>query len=174
MAKYLDQTGLKYFWGKIKSLVSSQVTTAVSNAKRGQALRGYAASISVSDGYKVVYPALKQAVDRDSDFVTYAGGKITVQKAGVYHIDMSTLWETNATNKILWMGVSRNGTSTLNAETSTSLLIPNSTYSPALAFSTNIALEPGETLAPLLMSKIGGATCKELRINVIFNGKAGG
>lgn len=174
MAKYLDQTGLKYFWGKIKSLVSSQVATAVSNAKRGQALRGYAANISVSGGYKAVYPALTQAVDKDSAFVTYAGGKITVQKAGVYHIDMSTLWETNATNKILWMGVSRNGTSTLNAETSTSLLIPNATYSPALAFSTNIALEPGETLAPLLMSNIGGATCKELRINVTFNGKAGG
>ena len=174
MAKYLDQTGLKYFWGKIKSLVSSQVASSVKAAKRGQALRGYASSISVSGGYKVVYPALTQAVDMDSDFVTYSGGKITVKKAGVYHIDMSTLWETNATNKILWMGVSRNGGSTLNAETSTSLFIPTVTYSPSLAFSTNIALEPGETLAPLLMSNIGGATCKELRINVTFNGRAGG
>lgn len=174
MAKYLDQTGLTYFWGKIKSLVSSQVTASVKAAKRGQALRGYASNISVSGGYKTVYPALTQAVDMDSDFVTYTGGKITVQKAGVYHIDMSTLWETNATNKILWMGVSRNGASVLNAETSTSLLIPTATYSPSLAFSTNIALEPGETLAPLLMSNIGGATCKELRINVTFNGRAGG
>lgn len=170
MAKYLDQTGLTYFWGKVKSLV----TTAVSNAKRGQALRGYASSISVSDGYKTVYPALTEVKDLDSAFVTYSDGKITVKKKGVYHVDISSLWDTNSTNKILWIGVSRNGNSTLNAETSTSILITNATYRPSLAFSTNIALEPGETLAPLLMSNIGGATCKELRINVTFNGQAGG
>lgn len=169
MAKYLDQTGLTYFWGKIKSLV----TTAVSNAKRGQALRGYASSISVSGGYKMVYPALTEVKDIDSAFVTYSDGKITVKKKGVYHVDISTSWDTNSTNKILWLGVSRNGDSTLNAETSTSLLIPSATYSPSLAFSTNIALKPGETIRPLLMSNIGGATCKELRINVTFNGQAG-
>lgn len=169
MAKYLDQTGLSYFWGKIKSIV----TTAVSNAKRGQALRGYASSISVSGGYKTVYPALTEVKDIDSAFVTYSDGKITVKKKGVYHMDISTSWDTNSTNKILWLGVSRNGDSTLNAETSTSLLIPSATYSPSLAFSTNIALKPGDTLKPLLMSNIGGATCKELRINVTFNGQAG-
>ncbi len=174
MAKYLDQTGLKYFWGKIKSLVSDQVTTAVEAVKRGQALRGYATNISVSNGYKPVYPSLTEVKDTDSAFVTYSGGKITVRKKGVYHIDISALWDTNATNKILWIGVSRNGGSTLNAETSTSLSVPAVSYKPTTIYSGNIALERGETLAPLLMSNIGGATCSELRINVTFNGQAGG
>lgn len=170
MAKYLDQAGLTYFWGKIKSLV----TTAVSNAKRGQALRGYASGISVSGGYKIVYPALTEVKDIDSAFATYSDGKITVKKKGVYHVDISTLWDTNSVNKVLWIGVSKNGDSTLNAETSASILIPSATYSPSLAFSTNIALAPEDTLKPLLMSNIGGATCRELRINVTFNGQAGG
>ena len=89
-------------------------------------------------------------------------------------MDISTLWDTNSVNKVLWIGVSKNGDSTLNAETSTSILIPSATYKPSLAFSTNIALAPEDTLKPLLMSNIGGATCEELRINVTFNGQAGG
>ena len=174
MAKYLDQTGLKYFWGKIKSLVSSQVTTAVSNAKRGQALRGSATNIAVSGGYKSVFPALSETADRDSAFATYSNGKITIQKAGVYHIDVSTLWATNATNKILWVGISKNGGSTLNADSSTSALMTSGSYQPALIYAGNLYLKVGDTLTPLLMSNIGGATCSELRINLIFNGSAGG
>lgn len=174
MAKYLDQTGLSYFWSKIKSLVSSQVTTAVSNAKRGQALRGTATNIAVTGGYKVVHPPLAETADKDSTFATYANNKINIQKAGVYHVDISTLWATNATNKILWVGISKNGGSTLNAESSTSALMASGSYQPALIYSGNLYLKVGDTLTPLLMSNIGGATCSELRINVIFNGAAGG
>lgn len=169
MAKYLDQTGLTYFWGKIKSLV----TTAVSNAKRGQALRGYATNISVSSGYTQVHPSLTEVKDTDSAFVIYSGGKITIQKKGVYSIDMSALWDTNATNKILWIGVSKNGDSTLNAETSTCLSIPSASYKPYVNYTGNIALNRGDTIVPTLMTNIGGATCSELRINVTFNGQAG-
>lgn len=169
MAKYLDQTGLTYFWGKIKSLV----TTAVSNAKRGQALRGYVTNIAVSSGYTEVYPSLTEVNDTDSAFVIYSGGKITAQKKGVYHVDMSTLWDTNATNKILWIGVSKNGSSALNPESSMGLSIPSLSYKPYVNYTGNISLNSGDTLVPLLMSNIGGATCRELRINVTFNGQAG-
>lgn len=173
MAKYLDQTGLKYFWGKIKSLVSGQIATSVEAVKRGQALRGYATNIAVSSGYTQVRPSLTEVKDTDSAFVIYSGGKITVQKKGVYHVDMSTLWETNATNKILWIGISKNGGSTLNAESSMALLIPSASYRPYVNYTGNISLERGDTLAPILMTNIGGATCSELRINVTFNGQAG-
>lgn len=169
MAKYLDQTGLTYFWGKIKSLV----TTAVSNAKRGQALRGYATNIAVSSGYTQVHPSLTEVKDTDSAFVIYSGGKITIQKKGVYSIDMSALWDTNATNKILWIGVSKNGSSALNSESSMCLLIPSASYKPYVNYTGNIALDRGDTIVPTLMTNIGGATCSELRINVTFNGQTG-
>lgn len=173
MAKYLDQTGLTYFWGKIKSLVSGQIATSVEAAKRGQALRGYATNIAVSSGYTQVHPSLTEVKDTDSDFVTYSGGKITIQKKGVYSIDMCALWDTNATNKILWIGTSKNGSSVLNSESSTCLLIPSASYKPYVNYTGNIALDRGDIIVPMLMANIGGATCSELRINVTYNGQAG-
>lgn len=173
MAEYLDQTGLTYFWGKIKSLVSGQIATSVKAAKRGQALRGYATNIAVSSGYTQVHPSLTEVKDTDSDFVIYSGGKITIQKKGVYSIDMCALWDTNATNKILWIGTSKNGSSVLNSESSTCLLIPSASYKPYVNYTGNIALDRGDTIVPTLMANIGGATCSELRINVTFNGQAG-
>ena len=53
MAKYLDTTGLTYFWGKVKAYVAQYVTENVTDTTYGEATTSAAGLMSAADKAKL-------------------------------------------------------------------------------------------------------------------------
>ena len=165
MAKYLDQTGLKYFWGKVKNFAQS-----CANERAIICLRGYVANQTTDKAYTNKKLTLSETQNVDSSLISVQGTKIVAQKSGNYLISISALWGTNATNKILFAGYMANGSNWLGAINATTNYFPSGSYTPSLTNTQATFIRKGEYIEPVIQSNIAGATCNEFRITIVYVG----
>ena len=166
MAKYLDQTGLTYFWGKVKNLVQSSV-----NERAKVCLRGYAGNQTVDKAYTNKRLTLSEIKSVDNSLLSIQGSKIVAEKKGDYLISVSSIWATNATNKLLFTGVAGNGNNWLGALNAAIGMFPSGSYTPHQTNTQIYALNKGDYIEPVIQSNIAGATCNEFRISIIYVGE---
>ena len=165
MAKYLNPTGLKYFWEKVKNLVQSSV-----NERAKLCLRGYVGSQSTDKAYTNKNLTLSEAKSVDSSLISVQGSKIIAQKTGNYLISISSLWRNNATNKILFAGYRANGSDWLGSINAATNYFPSGSYTPSLTNTQATFLNKGDYIEPVIQSNIAGATCNEFRITIVYVG----
>lgn len=165
MAKYLDQTGLTYFWGKVKDFAQD-----CANERAKLCLRGYTGNQTTSTAYANKKLTLSETKSVDSSLISVQGTKIIAQKKGNYLISVSSIWGTNATNKILFMGYIANGGNWLGALNAAINMFPSGSYTPHLANTQAIFLNKGDYIEPVIQSNIAGATCNEFRITIVYVG----
>lgn len=165
MAKYLDQTGLSYFWGKVKNIVQSSV-----NERAKLCLRGYGGSHSTDKAYTNKKITLSETRSVDDSLISVQGTKIVAEKRGNYLISISSRWATNGTNKLLFMGIIANGSNWLGAINSAINQFPSGSYNPHLTNTQAIYMNKGDYIEPVIQSNIAGATCDEFRISIVYVG----
>ena len=165
MAKYLDQTGLAYFWGKVKNFAQS-----CANERAKLCLRGYAGSHTVDKAYTNKKITLSEIQSVDNSLLSVQGTKIVSQKKGNYLISISSLWATNGTNKLLFTGAIANGSNWLGALNSAINQFPSGSYNPHQTNTQAIYMNKGDYIEPVIQSNIAGATCGEFRITIVYVG----
>ena len=165
MAKYLDQTGLTYFWGKVKNLVQSSV-----NERAKVCLRGYGGAHSIDKAYTNKKVTLSETQSVDASLISIQGTKIVAQKKGNYLISVSTSWDTKSTNKINFSGVVSNGGKWLGALNSAVTLFPTGNYNQTQSNTQAIYMNIGDYIEPVVQSNIVGGTCTEFRITIVYVG----
>jgi hypothetical protein len=166
MAKYLNKTGLAYFWEKVKNLVQSSV-----NERAKACLRGYAGNQTVDKAYTNKRLTLSDIKSVDNSLLSIQGSKIVVEKKGDYLISVSSIWSTKATNKLLFTGVAANGDNWLGALNAAVGMFPSGSYTPHQTNTQIYALDKGDYIEPVIQSNIAGATCDEFRISIIYVGE---
>ena len=165
MAKYLDQTGLTYFWKKVKNFAQS-----CANERAKLCLRGYGGAHSIGKAYTNEKITLSEIRSVDASLISVQGTKIVAQKTGNYLISISALWGTNATNKILFAGYMANGSNWLGALNAMINYFPSGSYTPSLTNTQATFIRKGEYIEPVIQSNIAGATCNEFRITIVYVG----
>lgn len=165
MAKYLDQTGLSYFWGKVKNLVQSSV-----NERAKLCLRGYGGAHSTSKAYTNKKITLSETQSVDPSLISIQGTRIMAQKKGNYLISLSSVWDTKSTNKLLFTGIIANGSNWLGALNSAINQFPSGSYNPHQTNTQAIYMNKGDYIEPVIQSNIAGATCNEFRITIVYVG----
>lgn len=165
MAKYLDQTGLTYFWGKVKNLVQSSV-----NERAKLCLRGYGGAPTIDKAYTSKKVTLSEIKSVDASLISVQGTKIVSQKKGNYLISVSTSWDTKSTNKINFSGFISNGGNWLGALNSAITLFPTGNYNQTQSNTQAIYMNKGDYIEPVVQSNIAGGTCTEFRISIIYVG----
>lgn len=165
MAKYLDQTGLTYFWGKVKNLVQSSV-----NERAKLCLRGYGGSHTTDKAYTTKKITLSEIRSVDDSLLSVQGTKIVAEKRGNYLISISSSWATNATNKLLFTGIITNGSNWLGALNSAVNQVPSGSYNAHQTNTQAIYMNKGDYIEPIIQSNIAGATCNEFRITIVYVG----
>ncbi len=165
MAKYLDQTGLKYFWGKVKNFVQSSV-----NERAKLCLRGYGGAHSTDKAYTNKKITLGEIKSVDASLISVQGTKIVAEKKGNYLISISTAWNTNATNKLCFSGYAANGGSWLGALNAVVNFFQSGSYAPTQSNTQATFLNKGDYIEPVIQSNIAGATCNEFRITIVYVG----
>lgn len=165
MAKYLDQTGLTYFWGKVKNFVQSSV-----NERAKLCLRGYGGAHSISKAYTNKKVTLSEKKSVDPSLISVQGTRIVAQKKGNYLISISSLWDTKSTNKINFSGVIANSSNWLGALNSAITFFPTGSCNPHQTNTQAIYMNKGDYIEPVVQSNIAGGTCNEFRITIVYVG----
>ena len=165
MAKYLDQTGLTHFWGKVKSLVQSSV-----NERAKLCLRGYGGAHSVDKAYTSNKITLSEVRSVDSSLISVQGTRIVAQKKGNYLISISTLWDTKSTNRINYSGIISNGSNWAGALNSAITFFPTGNYNQTQSNTQAIYMNKGDYIEPIIQSNLAGGTCTEFRITIVYVG----
>lgn len=165
MAKYLDQSGLTYFWGKVKNF-----TQDCANERAKLCLRGYGGNHTTDKAYTNKKITLSEIRSVDDSLLSVQGTKIVAEKSGNYLISISSRWGTNGTNKILFMGFISNGSNWLGAINSAVNQFPSGNYNPHQTNTQAIYMNKGGYIEPVIQSNIAGATCTEFRITIVYVG----
>ena len=165
MAKYLDQTGLTYFWGKVKNLVQSSV-----NERAKLCLRGFGGAHSISKAYTNEKITLSETKSLDPSLISVQGTRIVAQKKGNYLISISSIWDTKSTNKINFSGFIANSSNWLGAINSAINFFPSGSYNPHQTNTQAIYMNKGDYIEPIVQSNIAGGTCNEFRISIVYVG----
>lgn len=162
---FLDETGLTYFWEKVKNFVQSSV-----NERAKLCLRGYAGSNSIDKAYTNKKITLSEIQSVDSSLISVQGTKIVAEKRGNYLISISAVWSNNATNKLNFLGCIANGSNWLGALNSAINFFPSGNYSQTQTNTQATFLKKGEYIEPVIQSNIAGGTCSEFRITIVYVG----
>lgn len=165
MAKYLNKTGLAYFWEKVKNFAQS-----CANERAKLCLRGYAGNQTVDKAYTNKRLTLSEIKSVDNSLLSIQGSKIVAEKKGNYLISISSLWGNNATNKLIFSGAISNGSNWLGAINSAINQFPSGNYNPNQTNTQAIFLNEGDYIEPVIQSNIAGATCNEFRITIVYVG----
>lgn len=145
--------------------------TAYTNKRAKVCLRGYAGNQTVDKAYTNKRLTLSETESVDNSLLSIQGSKIVVEKKGDYLISVSSIWATNATNKLLFTGVAANGDNWLGALNSAIGMFPSGSYTPHQTNTQIHALDKGDYIEPVIQSNIAGATCSEFRISIIYVGE---
>lgn len=162
---FLDETGLTYFWGKIKNFAQD-----CANERAKLCLLGYGANQSTDKAYTNKKITLSEMQSVDTSLITVQGTKIVAQKRGNYLISISTAWNTNATNKLIFSGYVANGGSWLGALNAVVSFFQSGSYAPTHSNTQATFLNKGDYIEPVIQSNIAGATCNEFRITIVYVG----
>lgn len=144
--------------------------TAYTNERAKLCLRGYGGAHSIDKGYTNKKITLSEIQSTDASLISVQGTKIVAQKKGNYLVSISTLWGTNATNKLLFSGAISNGSNWLGAINSAINQFPSGNYNPHQTNTQAIFLNKGDYIEPVIQSNIAGATCNEFRITIVYVG----
>lgn len=162
---FLDETGLAYFWEKTKNFAQD-----CANERAKLCLRGYAENQTTATAYTNKKLTLSEIGSVDSSLISVQGAKIVAEKKGNYLVSVSSLWETNGTNKLLFTGVIFNDPEWMGALNSAVNQFPPGSYTPHQTNTQAIFLNKGDYIEPVIQSNIAGATCSEFRITIVYVG----
>lgn len=144
--------------------------TAYTNERAKLCLRGYAGSHTTDKAYTNKKLTLSEIQSVDNSLLSIQGTKIVAEKKGNYLISVSSLWNTSATNKLLFTGIIFNGSNWLGALNSAINQFPSGNYNPNQTNTQAIYLNKGDYIEPVIQSNIAGATCVEFRITIVYVG----
>ena len=144
--------------------------TAYTNERAKLCLRGYTGSQTVDKAYTNKKLTLSEIKSVDNSLLSIQGTKIVAEKKGGYLISVSSIWATNATNKLLFTGVAGNGNNWLGALNAAIGMFPSGSYTPHQTNTQATFLNKGDFIEPVIQSNIAGATCNEFRITIVYVG----
>lgn len=162
---FLDETGLTYFWEKTKNFAQD-----CANERAKLCLRGLATNQTTDKAYANKKLTLSEKKSVDNSLISIQGTKIVSEKKGNYLISISAVWGTNATNKLLFIGVPSNGANWLGAINGSTNMFQSGSYTPHQTNTQAIFLNKGDYIEPVIQSNIAGATCNEFRITIVYVG----
>lgn len=144
--------------------------TSYTNERAKLCLRGLCQNQTTSAGYTNKILSLTETKSVDNSLISIQGTKLVAQKRGNYLVSVSCAWNSNATNKHLFCGVTQDGGNWLGALNSAYGWFPPGNYTPLQTNTQALFIEKGHYIEPVIQSNVSGATAVEYRITIVYVG----
>ena len=144
--------------------------TTYTNERAKLCLRGYGGAHTIDTAYTNKNVILSEIRSVDDSLISVQGTRIVAQKKGNYLVSVSTIWDTNSTNKINYSGFISNGRKWLGALNSATTYFPSGNYNQTQSNTQAIYMNKGDYIEPVVQSNIVGGACTEFRITIVYVG----